>query len=374
MRCFLFLLIVTLNLSAQSLSEAEPQISFAKEIRPYAYYLAQADLWWQEVEKDPQDQMAWWNYYRACRNAEGSNNWQSDFVKDGPNLRLGADIVRLMEKAIPNSFIYNYVKGSTAGVDPQNGPFLLKAYAENPDFGNLLADVVTYATSTHNDSLRKEANIKWFKKRTYNAYWMAFAHNLLASTEEGAILFTQGDNDSYPLWMLQDAKGQFSGISVINIDFLVLGSYREKVFRDLNIPAFEIGKVIVDDYEQNWEDFLHHFLREYKGNKAVYVSSTVNPRWYHRYSDQFSPSGIALKFRSKEDLPSKDLNLFRNSFYRDSWQEPIVSDPMQARFTELQVHYIPYFERLLRNPNLQSFEKSSVQDYLAVLKEAQKSL
>ena len=50
-----------------------------------------------------------------------------------------------------------------------------------------------------------------YLKKLYNSGylasgWINFNFNTLMSTEEGAILFTSGDNDTYPAWMLQQAK------------------------------------------------------------------------------------------------------------------------------------------------------------------------
>lgn len=120
MRKVFFLLLLSwgfLSVSmAQSKTVPEPQISFAKEDRPLSYYVAQAGLWWEKLQKDLQNEDSWYHYYRANRNAQGKSNWSSDFVKEGPHLRLGEDIVELMGEHIPESFTYNFVRGSTAAV------------------------------------------------------------------------------------------------------------------------------------------------------------------------------------------------------------------------------------------------------------------
>ena len=157
----------------------EEQISFAKEEKPLDYYVAQAGLWWAEIQKDFKNEKSWYNYYRANRNAQGTANWSSDFVNEGPNLMLGDDIVKLMGEHIPASFTYNFVRGSTAAVYPGEGEYLLKAYQMNPDFPGLLATVVTYATSTHDAALRQEANQRWFKKNEIPVSLMAYGYNTL---------------------------------------------------------------------------------------------------------------------------------------------------------------------------------------------------
>jgi len=319
----------------------EKQISFAKEDKPLSYYVTQAGLWWEEVQKDLKNEDSWYNYYRANRNAQGKANWSTDFVEEGPHLMLGEDIVQQMGKHIPESFTYNFVRGSTAAVYPGEGEFLLKAYQMNPDFDGLLATVVTYATSTHNLVLRQEANLRWHHKREIPTSLMTYAYNTLQSVGENGVLLTQHDNDTYPVWMLQDAMDIRSDVLVINIDFLLFDGYRNRIFKQLGIPPFILEQVDVNEYETNWKNVVHHFLGSYKGNLPIHIGLTLSEKWYKPFSDELKVMGLTRTFQTQSGNNTK---LFEQGFILDYLKADLEYSTLLPRINEMNTSYLFFFD------------------------------
>jgi hypothetical protein len=355
----------------------EKQISFAREKKTHAYYVRQAELWWAQVQRDQHSETNWFNYYRACRNAQGSADWKEDFVKESSALRLGADIVALMKTHIPDTFTYYFVAGSTGGVASE-GELLLKAYRLNPDFEGIHATLVTHATTTGNAALRQEVNERWFKRNELSPNLLTYAYNVLASLEPGAILLTEHDNDTFPLWMLQDAKHIRPDVSVLNIDFLLDEHFRTATFQKLRIQPLALGAIHVNEYAHNWEKVVHHFVTAFTTDKPLYLAMSLSPTRYEGLTAKMYPTGLAWRY-SQQRVATEALNrtLFEQQFLWDYIQASFTDDISQKFVNDLNANYLlmlhechTYYQRTKQATNLQKVDTLAAQ-ILAVTEDEQ---
>ena len=277
------------------------------------WYIEQANLWQMELDKNPKNADAWFNYYKANRYANFPGG--SDQFSEDKKSRLDK-IVNDMGKQVPNSFEFNYLKFFNSEEKKENLSYLERAYNLRPDSPDTYYEFIVYYLLNGED--KKAYN---FLEKLYDTQDIApglvnYNYNVLMSTDKNAILFTNGDNDTYPCWMLQQAKDVRTDVSVWNIHMLQKSSYLKKLLDEKNL---EIDlKELPDPKSPDFIAELTKSLHQKYPKIPIYFALTVYAPFTESISDDLYLIGLAYKYSpTRIDNVAMLKNNWENNFRLD---------------------------------------------------------
>jgi hypothetical protein len=332
----LFFLILLAICCANGQDKPEPVLSVIYVEKPASWYETQEELWKKEIEKDPGNAAAWRNYYNAVR----YNRFAETIHTPEKRERL-QKIMEEMAKAVPESYEYNYLKHKTEG-SITDISFLEKAYQLRPQEPELYSDFSGYYEVAGDESKMSEFLEKWYGSKDLAPGLLNYNYNVLFSLEENAILFTNGDNDTYPVWMLQKVKKIRPDVTVLNVSLIMTG--KEYLERKLKEKSISLSFDELPKYRsKEFAGALGKFIAEKYPEVPVYFAVTVYQDYLAAIEENLYLVGLAYKYSSSRfdniALIKKNLEKrFRLDYLKNDWySEDYLANPM---ITKINLNYI----------------------------------
>ncbi len=177
----------------------------------------------------------------------------------------------------------------------------------------------------------------WFD-HDHSRDWVPWdlSYNTLQSCDKDAILFTNGDNDTFPLWYLQEVEGvrqdvRIVCLSLLNTDWYSLQLKNERPHGALTVPTDLSDEDIVRLSHFNESSIVETGWKQEKKELSLPVPSDVYRRFASEMPGGAPPdSGRAREIRwmSSSRFPVQDAN--GNMLYIRQWQDIMVEHILRA--------------------------------------------
>jgi hypothetical protein len=265
-----------------------------------SWYGSQAEAWRQAVELDKTNADAWFNYYKSSRYG-GMNKSELDQIVAGMNAN------------IPNTFETHYVNYIHSDRDLSKGSELMQAYLLNPNRKELYKELAVYFTLKNDKDNLVNTLKKWSTIGDIPQSLMDYGYNLLNTVPQQGILVTDGEYDTYPLWVLQASKNHRTDVKVLNIDLLKNEAYKERICQEFGLTCY--GSAF------SRPAFIQNLVNNNPG-KVFYFSYTVNSAALEPIESGLLNEGLAFRYNT-------DPNYDYTTRLENNWELVYKTDYLQ---------------------------------------------
>ena len=299
-------------------------VSVMWEDHPPAYYTQRAEEWRAYTSNPCAEEDAWFHYYKFAQYANRFDHKEYD---------LDAIVEEAAATGMSETgFTLPYLKFANNKDPDTRYEQLLKAHKAEPENPAAYTGLIAHFELTWQRTKRDQLLTKLQELKPLPKGLLEYNYNQLESTEENAVLITNGDADTFPSWFLQAAYKHRPNVRIINWALLWnFPAYRKHIAGDLDAD--------IEDVENPTEmmDAIH------KTGRPVYLAMTIDANQFgeHR-KDWLFVTGLAMRY---ERPGYKNLDFVKTA-YNTKWRlddlrNPLANDAAQAVTDQLNRNYLP---------------------------------
>ncbi|MFH1681337.1 MAG: DUF2723 domain-containing protein, partial [Candidatus Eisenbacteria bacterium] len=170
-------------------------------------------------------------------------------------------------------------------------------------------------------------------------FWVAedLAYNMLVDLGENGILFTGGDNDTFPLWYIQEVRGFRKDVRIVNLSLLNTPWY----IKQLKHEEPKIKIKLSDDEIENLRGYYRPdgtivtikdvvmpiIIRDNIAERPIYYAITVTTSDQETVKDKLIQEGLVKKIDMGMDQESINVNTMEKNFGEGVYRFRGLDDP-----------------------------------------------
>lgn len=206
-------------------------------------------------------------------------------------------VVERLETKYPRTYEYHYAAYLLNRYDTAAGSHLREAHRLAPANKALLSELVALSELSSDASQKLEYCRKIERQQVYDPLLYHYGRNLLNSVEKGGWLITQGEWDTYPLWVLQTVHRVRTDVTLLQLDLLQQRHYFDRI-----MAPFKLKKGAYNRFVANPSALIKELAAT---DKPVYLSLTADRILITQNASILFTTGLAMKLSIKpfDNLP-----------------------------------------------------------------------